>query len=110
MNASTGFDAAVATLDSVDVVASPEAVQLVQERGGKLFVWAKRTRCCRGGLTFLEAATEAPEREFRRFGGGEIELYLDERLQRLPDELHLEVKGRRQKRVEVFWDGCAYVV
>jgi hypothetical protein len=28
---------------------------------------------------------------------------------RLPDELHVEAHGRR-RRVEVYWDGCAYVI
>ena len=47
------------------VVASTEARQLVREGGGRLFVWAKTSRCC-GTITYLRASTEAPEREFRR--------------------------------------------
>jgi hypothetical protein len=93
----------------VRVKASPEAVQFVQDRGGRLYVWAKRTRCCGGALVFLETSTEPGERRFRRVSADEIELYLDERL-REPDELELDVGGRRRKHVHAYWEGCAYVV
>src|SRR6266545_2271271 len=39
------------TVWCVRVQASPEAVQLIQEQGGKLYVRAKRSRCCHGSLT-----------------------------------------------------------
>ena len=90
------------------VKASPEAVQLVQERGGKLYVWAKKTRCC-GSVIFLETSSEAGERPFRRVPADEIELYLDERM-REPNELELDVGGLRRKHVHAYWDGCAYLV
>ena len=91
------------------VTSSPEAVEVIQERGGKLYVWAKTTRCCHGALTFLETASEPNERQFRRVEAPGIELYLDQRLGE-PAELVVETKGRRHKRVYAFWDGCAYVV
>ena len=91
------------------VKASPEAIQLVQDQGGKLYVWAKKTRCCGGSVTFLETSSEPGERPFRRIPTGGIELYLDERLSE-PDELELEVGGLRRKHVHAYWDGCAYVV
>ncbi|MDQ2982532.1 MAG: hypothetical protein M3R70_01205 [Actinomycetota bacterium] len=91
------------------VKASPEAVGLVQEQGGKLYVWAKRSRCCHGSLTFLETSSEPGERSFRRVNADGIELYLDERLGE-PEELVVEAKGRRRKHVHAYWDGCAYVV
>jgi len=49
----------------VRVRASPGAVQLVQDRGGKLYVWAKKTRCG-GSVFFLETSSEASARPFRR--------------------------------------------
>jgi len=48
------------------VEASPEAIRFVQEHGGKLYVWAKRSRCCHGSITFLETSSEPGERPFRR--------------------------------------------
>ena len=60
----------------------------------------------------LQAATEpVPRRPFRRLTDDEFELFVPEDLGRLPDELHLELRGRRQRqRVEAYWDGCAYVI
>jgi hypothetical protein len=91
------------------VKASPEAIQLVQERGGKLYVWAKKTRCCGGSMIFLETSNQAGERSFRRIRFEGMELYLDARLSD-PDELELDVGGLRRKHVHAYWDGCAYVV
>ena len=89
--------------------ASPEAVRLVQERGGKLYVWAKRARCCGGPLVFLETSAEPGEREFRRVPAEGFELYLERGLG-VPEELVVEAKGRRRRHVHAYWDGCAYVV
>jgi hypothetical protein len=91
------------------VEASPEAIGLVQEHGGKLYVWAKRARCCSGSLTFLETSSEPGERPFRRVATDGIELYLDARLGE-PEELVIEASGRRRKHVHAYWNGCAYVV
>jgi hypothetical protein len=92
----------------VRVVASPEALGFVSERGGRLFVWTRTQRCCHG-VTRLEAATEPPpQRRFRRVPADGLELYLPAGLDRLPDELVVEARGRR-RRVEAYWDGCAWV-
>ena len=91
------------------VQASPEAVQLIEDQGGKLYVTAKRSRCCHGSLTFLETSNEPAERSYRRVSADEIELYLDERLGD-PEELVIEVRGRRRKHVHAYWEGCIYVV
>jgi hypothetical protein len=91
------------------VEASQEAIQLVDEQGGKLYVWAKRARCCSGSITFLETSSEPRERPFRRVAADGIELYLDAGLGE-PDELVIEASGRRRKHVHAYWNGCAYVV
>ena len=74
------------------VQVTPEAIRLVQEQGGQLYVWAKRSRCCHGSLTFLETSSEPRERPFRRVDADEIELYLDQSLGN-PEELVIEAKG-----------------
>jgi hypothetical protein len=94
----------------VRVVASSEAVDLVRERGGRLYVWTKSSRCCSGRLTWLEASTEPREgRAFRRVEGAAIELYVPSDLSRLPEELVVEARGRRRRHLEAYWDGCAWV-
>lgn len=92
------------------VVAAPEVAERVREEGGRLFVWPRTARCCRGSLTYLEVATDAPAGVFRRVGGDAFEVFLDARMRRSPDELHVELHGRRRPRLAAYWDGCAYVV
>jgi hypothetical protein len=95
----------------VRVVASPEAVDLVRDGGGRLYVWTKSSRCCSGRLTWLEASTEPGEgRAFRRVEGAAIELYVPANLSHLPEELVVEARGRRRWHLEAYWDGCAWVV
>lgn len=91
------------------VEASVEAIRLVDEQGGKLYVWARRSRCCHGAITFLETSSEPGEQPFRRVDADGIELYLDARLGE-PDELVIETSRRRRKHVHAYWNGCAYVV
>ena len=91
------------------VEASPEAVRLVEEQGGRLFVWAKRSRCCHGSITYLETSSEPGERPFRRVYSEEIAVYLDACLSE-PEELVIEASGRRRRHVHAYWNGCAYVV
>ncbi len=92
------------------VLASPRAVEFVQERGGRLFVWADQALCCTGRLTFLEASTDSPgaDRRFRRMQGAAFDLYFDPGGKDLPDEVHLDLKGWRRKRVRAYWNGCAF--
>ena len=94
------------------VLASPQAVRFVQERGGSLFVWADVARCCTGPLTFLQASTESPgpQREFRRMEGDAFQLLLDVGARALPDEIHVDMKGWPTKRVRAYWNGCAYAL
>lgn len=75
----------------------------MREHGGRLYVWTDRTRCCGGAMTFLQTAWDPPE------GCEGFRLYLDSGRLEPPDELHLAVKGWRRKRVDAFWNGCAYV-
>jgi hypothetical protein len=93
----------------VQLVISEPAAELIAERGGRLYVWPTRARCC-GGVTRLVSASTPPDgKEFRRVAAaGECEVYLPSRLGRLPDELHVELK-RYPRRVESYWDGCAWV-
>jgi hypothetical protein len=94
----------------MNVVATPEAKALIHQRGGRLFVWTDLPRCC-GGATYLQSSfTLRAGRTFWRAGGfDDLELYID--LGRLspPEELHLDVRGRRRKRVEAYWNGCVFV-
>ena len=92
------------------VVASAEAADFVRERGGRLYVWASSERCCSGAHARLRASTEAAEqRDFAVVPAPGFEV-LFARMGREPEELHVELRGRRRKRVEAYWDNCAWIV
>jgi hypothetical protein len=95
---------------TVRVLASDPAIELIRERGGRLYVWLKRGRCCRP-VTTLASATQAPtgHRFDRVAGEARFELYLQSSLARVPDELHVELQ-RFPRRVEAYWNGCAWVI
>lgn len=92
------------------VVASEPAAELIRTKGGHLYVWLKSGHCC-GAVTTLAAGTERPAgRDFRRVDNVEgFELYLPSALRRVPDELHVGLR-RFPRRVEAYWDGCAWVI
>jgi hypothetical protein len=83
------------------LVAPDSAVDFIQQRGGRLYVWTKRTRCCGGGFSTLGASTEAPAKtEFRRLDeDAGFELYIPATLGRLPDGFRIEVAASRDARI-----------
>ena len=62
------------------------------------------------GLAWLETGPE-PKRDltYNAVPVDGFELYLA-RMAKQPEELHLDVSGRRRRRVNAYWDNCAYVV
>jgi hypothetical protein len=91
------------------LVVSAPAAEAINEQGGRLYVWPRRSRCC-GGITTLAVAAEPPaDKDFRRHDGANFELYLPSHLARLPDELHLDAQPR-SCRIQAYWNGCAWVV
>ena len=93
------------------VLAEPSVAQAIRDRGGKLFVRTELHRCCGGGITYLVTASEPePGRTYRRFDADGFELFLDAGGRVAPDELHLDVRGRRTRRIEAYWNGCLYAI
>lgn len=92
------------------MLASDPAVELIRERGGRLYVWLTRGGCCRSVTTLASSPSPPAGKAFRRVEEtAGFELYLPASLTRVPDELHLELR-RFPRRVEAYWDGCAWVV
>ena len=93
------------------VVANAEAVRLIKDRGGKLYVWTDTHRCCSGGITYLKTDSEPKEgRRFERVDAEGFELWFAPGSHTPPDELHLDIKGSRRKRVEAYWNGCVFAI
>ena len=94
----------------MNVIFSRQAEDLVGERGGRLYVWLDRQRCCQGATFLLTASGPPAGHTFRPVSGNHgFELYLDHGPQQPPDEIHLDVRGWRRKRVEAYWNGCVFV-
>jgi len=94
----------------VQVVATPGVAHAVREQGGRLYVWPRSGKCCLHGLAWLEAGPKPKAGvRFDPVPAEGFELYLA-RMARVPDELHLDVHGRRRKHVAAYWDDCAYIV
>jgi hypothetical protein len=91
---------------------TPEARRLLRERGGLLFVRIRRSASLRAAVRVLTASTEPPGPEaldYQRFDAGDgIVVFLPPGL-RPPRELHVEVRGWFTRRVDAFWNGCAFV-
>ncbi len=93
------------------VVASSEAVAFVRGRGGRLFLWPTRTRCCRFVTWRLESSTEPrSDRKFRRVPADGFELYLPAHMTREPEELEIELRRFPRRHVEGYWNGLAWIV
>ena len=92
------------------VKATPEARSYIRERGGLLFVSVARGGAVRGVLRFLRVSTEPPPDalEWQRVVAKGFLVFLPPGV-RPPSELHVEVRGWIRRRVEAFWDGCAFV-
>lgn len=92
------------------MVASEEVTRYVADRGGILYVRPNHHRCCGGGLTLLDAATEPPSdaRDFLRVGAPGIDVRFRGGEAAQPHELVIELRGRRTRRPVAYWDGCAF--
>ena len=92
------------------IVVSEPAAELIAEGGGRLYVWPTRAVCCGSVLRLASASTAPKAKEFRRVDSAAgCEVYMPAGLGRLPDELHVELK-RYPRRIESYWNGCAWVV
>jgi hypothetical protein len=93
----------------MEVVASAPARELIDEQGGRLYVWVRKARCCGGMRTLSTAREPRAGVEFRRVADERrFELFLPAHLTPLPDELHLDVRPR-SRSVEAYWNGCAWI-
>lgn len=93
------------------VLANTDVRSYIEDHGGLLFVWVKTHKPMRGAFNFLRTSTEPPPDalEWQRVETKGFLIFLPPGLQ-LPKELHLAVKGLLTRRVEAFWEGCAYMI
>ena len=98
-------------MESVQVRISSDATELVQRRGGRLWVWAAYGKlCCAGSPAWMHAATEPPPdvSGFRPVAGGDdgVQVWFRGVGGQWPDVLEIGLRGRRRPKVAAYWDGC----
>jgi hypothetical protein len=94
----------------VRIVVSARAVETIHRRGGRLYVWPKKSGCCGGNITLMAATSPPSHKAFRcEDRSASFELYLPTHLAPLPDEVHIDARGRPD-RIQAYWNGCAWVV
>jgi hypothetical protein len=89
---------------------SEEVRLFVLARGGTLYLHVRKTRCCSGALTFLDADVE-PRRDRDRYlscASERLEVRLLDAGVGLPRQISVEVRGRRRPHLVAYWNGCAY--
>jgi hypothetical protein len=107
------------------VVATPRAAEFIAERGGAVWVWLDPRRGPVGSYVWLETHCEPPRstkrssftrssrrpHRFHLSEDGGIAVHHDFGRLAPPEELHLDVKGLREKsrRLEAYWNGSIFV-
>ena len=106
------------------IVAGESVAPLVQERGGRLWIWFDPQQFLGTATVYLMTSTEPlgtnrltrrsrsarRPHKFREFSAEGFTVLLDHGRLDPPQELHLEVKGfGRKKRVEAYWNGAIFV-
>jgi hypothetical protein len=91
----------------VRIVVQPGARDHIDERGGAVYLWARRTGRCRGRTFVLESATQPADRPFDLVHAADgFQVFATPGLVQ-PDELHLEVT--RRGKLRAFWNGQGWI-
>jgi hypothetical protein len=88
---------------------SSDAAEFVQQRGGRLWVWAAYGHlCCAGSPAWMHAATEPPPglSGFSPVAADGAQVWFRGVGGLRPDVLEIGLRGRRRPRVAAYWDGC----
>ncbi len=94
----------------MDIKISERAREFVLGHGGTVYVKTTHSRCCSGTLTMFDVSTDVPldVERYARWDADGVEVRYLTAMTTLPDELSIDVKGRRRVRLEAYWDGCLY--
>jgi hypothetical protein len=93
----------------VQIVLTDEARAHIAAAGGVLYVRSHSHRCCSGPITMLDATTEAPAdpSPYRSCAAAGVTVMFASPGAG-PDELTIELRGRRKKHPVAYWDGCVF--
>ena len=105
------------------IVATPKVADYIADHGGAVWVWLDPRRGPVGSYVWLEAHCEPPRaskrssftrssrrpHRFKAMEDAGITLHHDFGRLALPEELHLDLKGLKNKRLEAYWNGSIFV-
>ena len=103
-----GADSARSAGAALQAMTSSEAAAFIGERGGSLYVWARKFQCCGGGpVRIVYSSTEAPRgfTGFHRFDAGGYQVMIHPSIGRPPSQMEVRLRGRWRPRIKVYWDG-----
>jgi hypothetical protein len=93
------------------IIASANVETYIRSHGGSIFIWPSHHRCCGGRLTLLDTSFQPPrQREFEAIASRGFTVFLDASLRERPERIDLSLRGIRRKRIEAYWDGCAFIL
>jgi len=94
----------------MDVTISDNAKNYVIDRGGTVYVRTTHNRCCSGTLTKFDITTDEPadSDRFSTWNANGVDVRYLTGSGSSPNELSIDLKGRRRPRLEAYWDGCLY--
>jgi hypothetical protein len=89
---------------------SEQAREFVAARGGTLFLRVRHNRCCSGGLTYLDASTNAGREadHYETLSSMNPRIRLFHLGSVLPAKVSVEMRGKLRPHLVAYWDGCAY--
>jgi len=104
------------------IVTTERATEYIRAHGGAVWVWLDPHRGLVGSYVWLEAHAERPgssrrssftrssrrSHRFRVYRDGDVEVHADFGRLEEPDELHLDVRGWVNKRLEAYWNGSVF--
>ncbi len=95
---------------STTIVLGEGVDAFVAARGGVVNLSRRCSRCCSGTLVFLDAdiSMSDPAPALLSWSVGAVEIRLVTPMVRLPEEIRIELRGRRRPNLVALQDGCAY--
>ena len=91
----------------MQAVTSPAAAAFISERGGSVYVWARKFNCCGGPVRVVCSSTELPGglTGFRHLEAGGYQVMFHPSAGPAPAQIEVRLRGRRRPRISAYWDG-----
>ena len=94
----------------VAVTLGDGVAELATSEGGVIYLSLRESRCCSGTLAFLDASTSlrCPRPTLRSRSVEGVDVRPVTPMRRFPQEITIELRGRRRRKLAAYVDGCAF--